>query len=71
VVDLGRSFYQQVTPLSSLRHTPEMSIPPVAELLSCLGKSVSRIGFGYPELFIVKITYVIPPRTTTLSEKLL
>jgi hypothetical protein len=27
VVDLGRSFYQQVTPLSSLRHTPEMSIP--------------------------------------------
>jgi hypothetical protein len=26
VVDLGRSFYQQVTPLSSLRHTPEMSI---------------------------------------------
>jgi hypothetical protein len=27
VVDLGRSFYQQVTPLSSLGHTPEMTIP--------------------------------------------
>jgi hypothetical protein len=27
VVDLARSFYQQVTPLPSLRHTPEMIIP--------------------------------------------